>query len=264
MSSPRPVRVLVLSGFGINCEAETAHAFRLAGAEPQVVHVNDLLERSEQLAQAQLLAFPGGFSFGDHLGAGRALANRLRARLAGPLERFIADGGLVLGICNGFQTMVRLGLLPAGRPGPQKVTLAHNACGTFYDGWVTLAADPSSPCVFTKGIDRLELPCRHGEGQLLGSAHVVAELESDALVPLRYVDPATGRPTQVWPLNPNGSTGGMAGLCDRSGRLFGLMPHPEAFLYRENHPAWRRRPPRRGEGLVLFENAVEACRRDGA
>lgn len=255
------VHVLLPTGLGINCEAETAHAFDLAGAQVDALHVNDLIARPERLARAQLLVLAGGFSFGDHLGAGRALANRLRCRLAAPLERFIAEGGLVLGICNGFQTMVRLGLLPDGRPGPQRCTLAHNHHGTFYDGWVTVGCETRSPCLYTRGIERLELPVRHGEGRLLAPAALLAQLEDAALIPLRYLDPLSGAPSETFPANPNGSLAAAAGLCDPSGRIFGLMPHPEAFLYAENHPHWRRRPAvAHGDGLQIFVNAVAACR----
>lgn len=261
MGSERAVRVVLPTGLGINCEAETAHAFALAGAEVDALHVNDLIAQPERLARAQLLALAGGFSFGDHLGAGRALANRLRCRLAHALERFIADGGLVLGICNGFQTMVRLGLLPEGRPGPQRCTLAHNRQGTFYDGWVTLRAEPRSPCLYTRGIERLDVPVRHGEGRLLAPPELLEQLEGAALIPLRYIDPQSGEPSDAFPHNPNGSLAAAAGLCDASGRVFGLMPHPEAFLYLENHPQWRwRRASAQGEGLQIFVNAVAACR----
>ena len=255
------VRVALPTGFGINCEAETAHAFERAGAEVDAAHVNDLIAEPGRLARAQILALAGGFSFGDHLGAGRALANRLRSGLSDTLERFIADGGLVIGICNGFQTMVRLGLLPAGRPGPQQVTLAHNRHGAFYDGWVHLVAESASPCVYTRGLERIDLPVRHGEGRLVAPAELVTALNSEARIPLRYADPLTGQPTEKFPHNPNGSTEAAAALCDASGRIFGLMPHPEAFLYPENHPAWRRRPKgSEPEGLRLFVNAVQACR----
>lgn len=256
-----PVRVLLPTGFGINCEAETARAFRLAGAEVDQLHLNDLIDAPQRLARAKILALAGGFSFGDHLGAGRVLANRLRSRLGASLDRFVADGGLVIGICNGFQTMVRLGLLPAGQPGPQQLSLAHNRHGRFYDGWVTLLADAASPCLFTRGLERLELPVRHGEGRLISPPALAKELRRARQIPLRYVDPGTLEPTQTFPQNPNGSVEAAAALCDPSGRIFGLMPHPEAFLYPENHPGWRHRANEgRGQGLRIFENAVAACR----
>jgi len=257
----RSVRALVLTGLGITCEAETLHAVRLAGGEPLALHFNDLVERPIELARSHLLVLPGGFSFGDHLGAGRVLAHRLRSRLGPDLGRFIADGGLVLGICNGFQTMVRLGLLPDGAPGPQTLALAPNRHGAFHDGWVTVRADPDSPCIFTRGISTIELPVRHGEGQLRCAPSLLQEMQQAHLPALRYVN-GEGQPTQVFPGTPNGSVDAIAGVCDRSGRIFGLMPHPEAFLYRESHPHWRRRRDQReaGAGLQIFRNAVEAAR----
>lgn len=259
--SPARVRILLPTGFGINCEAETSFAFRLVGAEVDQLHINDLIAKPTRLSQCQILALAGGFSFGDHLGAGRALANRLRCRLTAGLERFVSDGGLILGICNGFQTMVRLGLLPAGRPGTQQVSLTHNAHGAFYDGWVSLSVETNSPCLFTRGLEQIDLPVRHGEGCLVIPTALQAEIDDNSLVPLRYTDPQTGAPTISFPHNPNGSLNGAAGLCDTSGRIFGLMPHPEAFLYPENHPSWRRRPRAdRGDGIAIFENAVAACR----
>jgi phosphoribosylformylglycinamidine (FGAM) synthase-like amidotransferase family enzyme len=258
------VNVLLPTGFGINCERETAAAFERAGAQVDTLHLNDLIAEPGRLARARILALAGGFSFGDHLGAGRVLANRLRFKLRDALAAFVADGGLVLGICNGFQTMVCLGLLPGGQPGPQQLTLTDNSHGTFYDGWVTLGADPASPCVFTRGIERLEVPVRHGEGRLAAPPELLARLEQDHLVPVRYLDPETGLATDAFPHNPNGSALHAAGICDPSGRIFGLMPHPEAYLHPENHPAWRRRPAAfgegDGEGLRIFSNAVAAAR----
>lgn len=258
MASEHTIKVILPTGFGINCEQETSEAFRAAGAVVDTLHLNDLVAEPKRLATARILALAGGFSFGDHLGAGRALANRLRTRLPQLLD-FVADGGLVLGICNGFQTMVHLGLLPDGPGRKTEIGLTANHHGEFYDGWVTLAADSKSPCVFTRGIDRLEVPVRHGEGRLVAEAAMLARLDAEHLVPLRYVDPE-GEPTDAFPANPNGSALAAAGVCDVSGRIFGLMPHPEAFLHAENHPAWRRRAIQ-PQGLKIFENAVAAARR---
>ena len=259
-AADRPVRVLLPTGFGINCEAETRYAFELAGAHVDALHFNDLAQQPQRLAHAQILVLAGGFSFGDHLGAGRALAERIRARLGATLGAFVADGGLVIGICNGFQTLTRLGILPGGTIGAATVALAENHHGAFYDGWVRLAATPSSRCVFTRGIEHLELPVRHGEGRLVMEPAVAQALWERGQIPLRYVDSA-GTPADDFPANPNGSILSAAALCDRTGRIFGLMPHPEAFLYRENHPSWRRRGGGiHGDGLVFFQNAVVAAR----
>jgi phosphoribosylformylglycinamidine synthase len=261
--SSRPVSVVIPTGFGINCEVETAHAFTLAGATVDQVHVNDLASDGGALmSRARILALAGGFSFGDHLGAGKAFANRLRCKLGESLRRFIDRGGLVLGVCNGFQTMVRLGLVPAGQLSEQVVALGPNRHGAFFDGWVTLRVDPASPCVFTRGIEAIDVPVRHGEGRLLTSEEVLTTIRREHLAPVCYADPATGEATDRFPQNPNGSIDAIAGLCDRTGRVFGLMPHPEAFLYPESHPAWRRRPrgSERGDGLQVFRNAVEFAR----
>lgn len=268
MCSDRPaveIRAIVPTGFGINCEAETAHALRLAGACPATIHLNDLAGDPAQLARARILVLAGGFSFGDHLGAGKVYANRILTRLGATVAQFVADGGLVLGICNGFQTLARLGLVPRGVAGmgQQTVGLAPNRHGCFYNGWVSLAVDADSPCVFTRGIEGLELPVRHGEGRLVAPAPVMAEIDAGHLAPLRYSDPATDRPAGDFPANPNGSAGAVAGLCDASGRVFGLMPHPEAYLYTENHPRWRRDLVAAGGGLQMFVNAVECARGRG-
>ena len=265
-AAARELRVLVLTGYGLNCEAETAAGFQTLGVRVDLLHVADALAAGpELLAPYRLLTFIGGFSFGDHIASGRVLANRLRYRMGDRLQRFVADGGLCLGICNGFQTLVKLGLLPGGAPDlRQSVTLVHNDRLGYWDAWVRLAVDPRSPCVFTRGLVELELPSRHGEGKLVfADAAQRAALESRGQVPLRYAD-AQGLPTEAWPDNPDGSPGGAAGLCDPSGRVFGLMPHPEAYLYPENHPRWIAQReagclPEHGLGLQLLANGVRAA-----
>ncbi len=270
----RDVRVLVLTGYGLNCEAETAAGFSRAGATVDMVHLSEMLERggqAEALADYHILAFIGGFSFGDHIQSGRVFANRLRFRLGDALSRFVDDGGLALGVCNGFQTLVCLGLLPGvtrarGTPlAAQQAALVHNDRLGYFDTWVKLAVDPESPCVWTRGIGpSIEMPSRHGEGKLLFLDDALrAEVLASRLVPVRYAD-ASGAPTEVWPDNPNGSPGGAAGLCDPTGRIFGLMPHPDAYLYPENHPDWIRQRdagtlPAAGLGLRIFENGVQAA-----
>lgn len=262
------VRALVISGNGTNCERETAHACRLAGAAVRVVPIWDLVAGEVRLDDFQFLCLPGGFMDGDDLGAARACANRYRharlgsgQRLWDALREFVQAGKLVLGICNGFQLMVKLGLLPELDPfrPRQRVTLTFNDSGRFEDRWVELVVDPDSPCVFTRGLERLALPVRHGEGKLVApDAAARRDLEQRWLVPLRYAAPAGG-PTEAYPHNPNGSPGGAAALCDPSGRLFGLMPHPEAYTHRTHHPRWTRLPalPEQGAGLALFHNAVD-------
>jgi phosphoribosylformylglycinamidine synthase len=267
----RVVRAMVLAGNGINCEMETAHACRLGGADRvDITYLWDLASGSASLAGCDLLCLPGGFLDGDDLGSARASAIRLRhTRVGGgslldQIGAFVDGGGLMIGICNGFQLMVKLGLLPSlgGERGAQTATLTWNDSGRYEDRWVTLAVDPESPCVFTRGLTRLELPVRHGEGKIVAAAEVLDQIRAGHQAPLAYVDPATGQPTAEYPQNPNGSPFGIAALTDPTGRLFGLMPHPEAFLHRTNHPRWTREElPEEGAGLAMFRNAVEFIRR---
>jgi phosphoribosylformylglycinamidine synthase len=272
------VRVLVMTGYGLNCEAETAHAFAMFGAQVAMRHVGDLLAEAEigrdPLANVDVLAFIGGFSFGDHVASGRVFANRLAHRLGDALRGFVARGGLGIGVCNGCQTMVKLGLLPndgapttregpSARPFEQTVTLFANERLGYYDGWVRLLADADSPCVWTRGLGFIDVPSRHGEGRFVFVSEAQRQrLEDGHQIPLRYVD-AAGVPTTAWPANPNGSPGGAAALCDVSGRLFGVMPHPEAHLYVENHPHWRRRTGASsvglGDGAWIFANGINAA-----
>ena len=263
MSEPR---VLIVTGLGLNCEAETEAAFAMAGARPEKVHLLDLLDGSapRKIADYPILAFIGGFAFGDHLGAGSVFANKIRWRLYDDLVRFIERGGLALGVCNGFQTMVRLGVLPGldGDYRTPRVTLAPNDRPGYRDAWVTLGFDSQSPCLWTKGIERMDLPARHGEGKLIAAPETTALLDRDRLVVARYLGP-DGTPTEEWPWNPNGSLGAVAGICDPTGRLFGLMPHPDAYLYPFHHPLWSRRKlagplPLEGDGLRIFRNGVAA------
>ncbi len=267
------MRAMVLWGNGINCEVETAHACRLGGAEEvELVHFADLLGGEKSLDDYHLLCLPGGFLDGDDLGAAKAAANRFRyARVSSTgeslrtqLDRFISQGKLVLGICNGFQLMVKLGLLPAldGTYDTQTVTLTFNDSGRFEDRWVYLGVEAESPCVFTKGLRQLYLPVRHGEGKFFcRDPRLLGRLSLNSQVVLRYLHPSTGRPTQEYPWNPNGSLEAVAGICDPTGRLLGLMPHPEAYHHRTNHPRWTREElPEEGQGVALFRNAVSFIR----
>ncbi len=256
------VKVLVITGVGLNCEKETAAAFASCGATAEQVHLNDLLNGKHNLDEYHILAFIGGFSFGDHLGSGTVFANRIKFRLAEDLRKFVADGKLVIGICNGFQTLTRLGLAPAlnGKYLEQQAALTNNDSGVFRDDWVTLKANPASPCIFTKNIDTVRLPIRHGEGKFVADDAVLAEIEAKNLVAVRY-SAADGSPANGFPENPNGALNDIAGICDETGRIFGLMPHPEAFLSPYNAPDWQEQKlagklPEWGEGRIFFENAV--------
>ena len=262
------VRVLILTGLGLNCEAETEAGFRMVGARTEAVHLLDVLDghAGPKLSDYSILAFVGGFAFGDHLGAGFVFANKIRWRLYDQLLEFIERGGMALGICNGFQTMVRLGLLPGldGDYRTPRATLAPNDRLGYRNAWVRLAFEPDSPCVWTRGLDAMDLPSRHGEGKFLAeSPSLLERLESGGQIAARYVD-SQGHPTEEWPQNPNGSPAGVAAICDPSGRLFGMMPHPDAFLYALQHPQWQRRPrgegsPEEGAGLAIFRNGVDAA-----
>ncbi|MDR1726970.1 MAG: phosphoribosylformylglycinamidine synthase subunit PurQ [Acidobacteriota bacterium] len=268
------IPVLIITGYGLNCEVESSVAWEMAGARPERVHLSDLVERPSRLGDYAALMFVGGFSYGDHMGSGHVFALRVRRRLGAELEKFIRAGKLVLGVCNGFQIMVKLGLLPGidGEWFAQKLSIMQNDCGTFQNRWTPLRFEPDSPCVFTKGLAaaglaRFPLPVRHGEGKVFTPDRKLLErLEALGCVPCRYADPETGEATQEFPYNPNGALNAIAGLCDPTGRVFGLMPHPEAYLYPENHPRWdlqkmRGELPTEGLGLSLFRNAVEHLRR---
>ena len=258
------LKALVITGFGLNCERETAAACSLVGLTPEQVHLNDLISGKHQLSEYHLLCFIGGFSFGDHLGSGTVFANRVKFHLRDQLAKFVADGKLIIGICNGFQTLTRLGMVPAlnGDYFTQTAALAHNDSGVFRDDWCRLKAESACPCVFTANMGTIRLPLRHGEGKFVASEAVLQELESRHLVALRYVNDDGARATE-FPANPNGSLNSIAGICDPTGRVFGLMPHPEAFLSAYNAPDWTRQQARTGElpaegdGVKFFRNAAE-------
>jgi len=272
----KQVRAIVIAGNGTNCEREVAFACKSAGAEvADVVHVAELISGRVSLDDYHFLNLAGGFLDGDDLGSAKAGANRLRyARVAGgdeklvdQLLRFIADGKLVMGVCNGFQLMVKMGLLPAlGKTyGEQSCTLTFNDGGRFEDRWTYLKVDPASLCVYTRGLEGIYLPVRHGEGKFVAtSSQLLDTLEAKHLIPVVYSDADYRGPVMDYPLNPNGSQRAVAGVCDESGRLFGLMPHPEAYVHRTHHPRWTREPqlPEEGMGLWLYRNAVEFIRNE--
>lgn len=246
------LKALILRAPGINRDADAALACELAGARPERIHVNRIAEGSVKLADYALLVIPGGFSYGDHLGAGRLLAVDLIHRLGEELERFVADGRPVIGICNGFQVLVKAGLLPGPTRQSPRVTLTTNESGQFECRWVQLEAVSNSRCLFTCGIERpIEVPVAHGEGRIaVRDRATLDELEAAGLVALRYVG-------EGYPANPNGSPHNIAGLCNAQGNVLGLMPHPENAVLPHQHPRWTREPARReGDGLQIFRNAV--------
>lgn len=261
------VQAIVITGYGTNCEQESAHAARLAGADDaKIAYFSDLIAGRVKLTDFNFLIFPGGFLDGDDLGAAQAAALRWRyAKTASgepildQVKAFFEAGGIILGICNGFQLLVKLGLLPAvgGAYFERQVSLSNNDSARYEDRWIKLKADPASPCVFTKGLDLLDAPVRHGEGKItLGSEALIEDLEAKHLIPLRYAHPETKAPTQEYPFNPNGSPYAIAGLTDPTGRILGLMPHPEAFNHPTNHPDWTR-GARPTLGIELLRRGVE-------
>jgi phosphoribosylformylglycinamidine synthase len=257
-------RILVLTGYGINCERETAHAFNLpsVGGEATLLHVSDLIAQPQRLDQFHILAIPGGFAFGDDISAGIVLACKLRYRLEQPLSKFLHDGKLVMGICNGFQALVRLGVLPAvtDRRWQQDATLTANDSGKFEDRWVYLRINPACPSPFVQGIDACYLPVRHGEGKFVPrNAEVLQALQANQQIAACYCTPDGAAASYPW--NPNGSVQDIAAVCDPSGRIFGLMPHPEAYVHRTQHPRWTREAlPEEGMGVQIFRNAVTFAR----
>jgi phosphoribosylformylglycinamidine synthase I len=257
-----------MTGFGLNCDLETAYALTVAGAESERVHLNTLIARGKKLDDYRIFVIGGGFSWGDDHGAGVIMAMRLKHRLRDEITRFVENGGIVIGICNGFQVLVNLGLLPGFKTGELKreVALIANDCGNFRDQWVHLSADPGSKCILTRGVDRIELPIRHGEGKFFADPPVLERLIEGGQVMLRYAKPGGDAARGQFPFNPNGSVEDIAGICDVTGRVAGLMPHPEAFNHFTNHPDWTwlkekyrregRALPEEGDGIRIFRNAV--------
>lgn len=254
-------RVLILRAPGTNCDQELAFAFETAGGKSDVVHLNRLLENPKLAEAYQILAIPGGFSYGDDLSAGRIFANQMRHHLRECLAEFKAAGKLILGVCNGFQILIKSGVLLPDRADEPIATLTLNASGKFEDRWIYLRVTGGN-CVFLRGIEQMYLPIAHAEGQFIARDEAtLRRLDGAGQLVLRYTLPDSplptpDSPTLPYPINPNGAQLNVAGLCDETGRVFGLMPHPERHIDPTNHPRWTRRQADRGEGLAVFENAV--------
>ncbi|MEK7534733.1 MAG: phosphoribosylformylglycinamidine synthase subunit PurQ [Patescibacteria group bacterium] len=276
-------KALVLKADGTNCDEETAFAFSLIGGDSHIVHINELRTNNYKLNDFQILAIPGGFSYGDDVVSGKILAVELTSFFSEELQKFVArKDTLTIGICNGFQVLIRTGLLPFGTIGKMQATLTNNDSGHFECRWINLKIEPKSKCVFlnnsnTSDGGRLILsevegeamtPPRwtnnkimsfqvaHGEGKFFTKDSVMEKIEKEKLVVFRYVN-SLGKPTQKYPDNPNGSLHSIAGICDTTGRIVGLMPHPERFIFREQHPNWRRFKINKPEGLPIFENMIK-------
>lgn len=271
------VKALIITGYGINCEEEMTAAYRLAGAEAEIVHLNDIFSEKRSIHNYDILNFPGGFSFGDDLGSGKVLSNKMKFKklksgklFFDDIQDFLEEGKFILGVCNGFQFLVKMGLLPnVNNETEQEVTLTRNSSAKFEDRWIYIKVNENSKTPFLNGIDKIFLPVRHGEGKLIiKNEKIQKEIIEKNLNCLTYCD-KDGKDTSEYPLNPNGSELNCAGLTDETGRVFGLMPHPEAFLSLYNHPNWsqlKRQKPEiseDGEGLEIFRNIVEyICHRD--
>jgi len=263
------IQVVVLTGYGLNCDHETAYAFEQAGATANRVHIHHLIDGSISLHDYHIMVFTGGFSWGDDHGAGVLEAIRLKSNIGDDITQFIEDGKLIIGICNGFQAMVNMGLLPGiDNYHTRSVALTYNDCGNFRNDWVTLRIDPDSSCVFTKGIQTIDLPIRHGEGKFYAEQNIIETLLEQKQVVMQYADKDGNLANNTFPDNPNGSFCDIAGICDITGRVFGLMPHPEAYNHWTNHPNWTRlrENKKRNDlpvdsyqkpmGTILFTNAV--------
>lgn len=252
-------RVLVLRAAGINCDEETAFAWEQAGAQTERVHVNRLVEDPRRLAEYQILTIPGGFSYGDDIASGKILANLLTHHLGDSLRAFLDRGGLILGICNGFQVLVRLGMLP-GADGGVRATLTLNDSGRYEDRWVRLRAE-SDRCVFLEKGETFDVPVAHAEGKVVveGGETGVSMLASGGRIALTYV--AADGTEPKYPENPNGSIGNIAAFTDATGRVLGLMPHPERNILPTHRPDWTSRDRSAGgEGMRLFRRAVGRLR----
>ncbi|MBN1177029.1 MAG: phosphoribosylformylglycinamidine synthase I [Dehalococcoidales bacterium] len=248
------VKVLMLRAPGTNCDFETQVAYETAGAEVDSALVTELFRGEKKLNDYQILVSPGGFTYGDDISAGKIFANEIRLRLGEDIIKFVEGGKLVMGICNGFQVLVKAGILPGfNRKSAQPLTLTTNDSGRFECRWTHLKVNEKSPCVFTRGIKSLYIPVAHGEGKLVAAPDVIQRLN----VVVQYAD-EKGDTTAGYPYNPNGSINNIAGICDDSGRIFALMPHPERFIRWTQHPRWTREAPREtGDGLQVFVNAVD-------
>jgi phosphoribosylformylglycinamidine synthase len=255
------VKAIVLRAAGINCDMETEHALELAGAQAQRVHINKIIADKTVLDKFQIIVFPGGFSYGDDVAAGKILANQIKHHLSEPIQKFIDDGKLVLGICNGFQVLVKTGILPGNNSTEhqEEVTITYNDSGKFEDRWVYLAPQ-TDKCIFVEPDRQIYLPIAHGEGKVVTKDNAaLVKLKSAKHIAFKYVD-ENGNEGD-YPINPNGSMDSIAGLTDSTGRILGLMPHPERFVRPTHHPRWSRLKEKpASDGIAIFNNTVKYIR----
>jgi phosphoribosylformylglycinamidine synthase len=255
----RKPKALILKADGINRDEDMVFAFNLSGAEAELVHINDLKKKVKKLSDYQILGIPGGFAYGDDIVSGKVLATEMISYLSNEIKKFVErpDTGVV-GVCNGFQVLVRTGLVPFDRIGEMDATLINNDSGHFECRWVRVKAEKNSNSKFLKDYEEeiVWMPVAHGEGKFVANTKVLEKLEKENLVAFRYVD-ENGKTTQKYPENPNGSLNAIVGISDTTGRVLGLMPHPESFVRREQHPNWRRGVIKEAQGLPLFKNIVD-------
>jgi len=262
----RKPKVCILRAAGTNCDKETGFAFLKAGAEPEFVHINRLIDQDKNLCDFQILAIPGGFTYGDDIAAGKILANELRYKFVDALRKFIACGKLIIGICNGFQVLVKSGLLPGSENFRQTASLIINDSGKFEDRWTYLRVTSYelrvTKCVWTKNLlEIIYLPVAHGEGKFVTQdKKTLDRLRKNNQIVFQYCD-GKGR-TAGYPYNPNGSVDDIAGICDKTGRILGLMPHPERHIHFLQHPRWTgMKNKKEGDGLQIIRNGVEYARK---
>ncbi|WP_028972670.1 phosphoribosylformylglycinamidine synthase subunit PurQ [Spirochaeta cellobiosiphila] len=242
------VHACIITGYGINSDLELAEAFEMSGAKADRIHINDLIKDSSKIHEYHIIGFPGGFSFGDHIGSGKVFAHLFKKNLKEDLDKFIKAGKLIIGICNGFQVLVKMGVLPNTESDwiPQ-TSLIHNDSGEFIDKWVRVKFNQNSPCIWTRGLTEMDLPIRHGEGKFIYSDMYIRKLINESnLVALQYINE-----------NPNGSEDDIAGITDITGQILGLMPHPEAYRFETNHPLWRRGMVNSDLGIKIIKKGVD-------
>ena len=261
-------KALVITGYGINCEEETAKCFELSGGTAEIIHINDLIDAPEKLKEAQILAFPGGFSYGDDTGAGNAIANKMKNHLKEQILSFAQEDKLVLGLCNGFQMITNLGLVPATdeKYGERQAALMHNRQARYECRWVYTKV-ASQKCIWTRDIEILHVPIAHGEGNFYTEEEIAKKLKANDQIAMTYCHPDGSPANGDFPTNPNGAMLDIAGICDPSGRIFGFMPHPERFNSFTNEEGWQLEKerlirageplPKTGQGMKIFQNAID-------
>jgi len=260
-------KALVITGYGINCEEETAFCFEKFNAKADIFHLNDLIQNKKKLKEYQIMAFPGGFSYGDDTGSGNAIANKMKNNLKEEILSFAQKDKLIIGICNGFQMLANLGLVPATdkKYGERQVALMHNTTARYECRWVNLKMT-SKKCIWTQGIDSLKVPIAHGEGNFYTETEILEKIKANDQIVWKYTKEDGTEASGEFPYNPNGSLEDIAGICDESGRILGMMPHPERFNAFVNLDGWElekekliregKELPKEGAGLKIFENAV--------